>query len=49
VIQSYEPGEDWVYCYADDLLTELPDLEDSPSHPPGWSPGPPRNWREQAA
>jgi hypothetical protein len=23
VIQSYEPGEHWVYCYVDDLLVPL--------------------------
>ena len=23
VIRSYEPGEDWWYCYADDLLFEV--------------------------
>lgn len=33
LIQSYEPGEDWFWCYVDDLLVELPDLGTSPSHP----------------
>ena len=47
LIQSYEPGEDWVYCYADDLFIEGPEFEDSPSHPRGWSPGPPRDWRRR--
>ena len=23
IIQSYQPGEDWVYCYADDVFIEL--------------------------
>ena len=23
IIQSYEPGEEWWYCYADDLAFEL--------------------------
>jgi uncharacterized UBP type Zn finger protein len=22
IIQSYQPGEDWVYCYADDVFIE---------------------------
>jgi uncharacterized UBP type Zn finger protein len=32
LIQSYEPGEDWWYCYADDLAFEV---EGAPSfsHP----------------
>ncbi len=47
VIQSYEPGEDWVYCYEDDVYLEGPEFADSPSHPPGWSPGPPREIRQQ--
>jgi hypothetical protein len=41
IIQSYEPGEDWLWCYPDELMFELPDMQDSPSHPEGWSPGPP--------
>jgi hypothetical protein len=41
IIQSYEPAEDWLWCFIDELLFELPQLKDSPSHPPGWSPGPP--------
>lgn len=24
VIRSYEPGESWAYCYADDRLAEIP-------------------------
>jgi uncharacterized UBP type Zn finger protein len=47
VIQSYEPREDWVYCYADDAFMEAEEFGDSPSHPPGWSPGPPREWRRR--
>jgi uncharacterized UBP type Zn finger protein len=23
IIQSFEPGEDWFYCYADDLAFEI--------------------------
>lgn len=33
LIQSFEPGEDWIYCYADDVAFEVPDLTPSPSHP----------------
>ena len=45
IMQSYEPGEDWLYCVEDDLMFEMDDMMDSPSHPPGWSPGPPREAR----
>jgi hypothetical protein len=31
VVQSYEPGEDWYWCYADEVAFEIPDLP-SPSH-----------------
>lgn len=43
IIQSYEPGEDWLWCYLDNLGFEIPTMVNSPSHPPGWSPGPPKN------
>lgn len=33
LVQSFEPGEDWVFCYVDEVGLELPDLADSPSHP----------------
>jgi hypothetical protein len=33
VIRSYEPGEDWWYCYADDLAFEVDGAGPSPSHP----------------
>jgi hypothetical protein len=32
IIQSFEPGEDWYYCYVDDFAFEIPDSP-SPSHP----------------
>jgi len=32
VIRSYEPGEDWWYCYADDLMFEIPGAPAAPSH-----------------
>ena len=41
IVQSYEPGEDWLWCYVDDLGFEIPSLTPGPSHPEGWSPGPP--------
>ena len=43
IVQSYEPGEDWYWCYVDEAAFELEGGADSPSHPPGWSPGPPAN------
>jgi hypothetical protein len=33
VVQSFEPGEDWFYCFEDDALFFLDDFQDSPSHP----------------
>jgi hypothetical protein len=33
VMQSYEPGEDWFWCYIDDVGYELDDGPPSPSHP----------------
>jgi hypothetical protein len=32
IIQSFEPGEDWFWCYADELAFEIPGAP-SPSHP----------------
>jgi uncharacterized UBP type Zn finger protein len=32
IAQSFEPDEDWLYCYADDLMFMVPDLTASPSH-----------------
>lgn len=32
VVQSFEPGEDWLWCYADEIAFELPLLTPSPSH-----------------
>ena len=31
VIQSFEPGEDWFYCYVDDIAFEIAGAP-SPSH-----------------
>jgi hypothetical protein len=34
LIQSFEPGEEWVSCYVDDLMFELDGMPvPSPSHP----------------
>ncbi len=33
LMQSFEPGEDWVYCFADEVTLEVPGAADSPSHP----------------
>jgi hypothetical protein len=32
IVQSYEPGEDWYWCYVDDVGFERDDEEPSPSH-----------------
>ncbi len=33
LIQSYEPGEDWIWCYDDEVVFEIESMADSPSHP----------------
>ena len=33
LIRSYEPGEDWWWCYEDELAFEVPDAPPAPSHP----------------
>jgi uncharacterized UBP type Zn finger protein len=33
LIQSYEPGEDWLWCYVDELMFEVAGQGPSPSHP----------------
>src|SRR5689334_353056 len=33
LIRSYEPGEDWWWCYPDDLFFELDGAPPAPSHP----------------
>jgi hypothetical protein len=33
VVQSYEPREDWFWCYVDELGFEVPGHSPSPSHP----------------
>src|SRR5256885_17127636 len=31
VARSFEPGEDWFWCYADDVAFEIPELNPGPS------------------
>ena len=33
LVQSYEPGEDWLWCYVDEFMFEIPGRPPSPSHP----------------
>jgi ubiquitin-hydrolase Zn-finger-containing protein len=33
LVQSFEPGEDWYWCYVDQLAFELAGDAGSPSHP----------------
>jgi hypothetical protein len=33
LIRSYEPGENWWWCYADSLFFEVADAQPAPSHP----------------
>lgn len=33
IIRSYERGEDWYWCYLDDLMFELEGAPAAPSHP----------------
>ena len=32
IIRSYEPGEDWFYCYLDDMTFELEGAPPAPHH-----------------
>ena len=32
LIQSFEPEEDWIWCYVDDLAFEVESDQPSPSH-----------------
>jgi hypothetical protein len=32
VIRSFEPGEDWWWCYADEIVFEIPSADPAPSH-----------------
>ena len=33
VIRSYEPGEEWFWCYVDEVFVELEDAPPAPHHP----------------
>jgi Zn-finger in ubiquitin-hydrolases and other protein len=33
IIRSYEPGEDWFWCYPDELMFEIEDALPKYSHP----------------
>ena len=33
IIRSFEPGEEWFWCYEDDLAFELDGAPPAPSHP----------------
>ncbi len=33
IIQSFEPGEDWLWCYLDATAFEVDELRHSASHP----------------
>ena len=33
LVQSYEPGEEWYWCYLDEVAFELDQDGPSPSHP----------------
>jgi hypothetical protein len=33
LIQSFEPGEEWFWCYPDEAFFEVPGRPPSPSHP----------------
>ena len=33
VVRSFEPGEDWWWCYADQLVFEVPGAGPAPSRP----------------
>ena len=33
LIQSFEPGEEWFFCYADDVAFEVAGRPPSPAHP----------------
>ena len=32
IVRSFEPGEEWFYCYADDLAFEIDGAQPAPSH-----------------
>jgi uncharacterized UBP type Zn finger protein len=34
IMRSVEPGDDWSWCYVDELAMRLPDVRGEPSIPP---------------
>jgi hypothetical protein len=32
LIQSFESGEDWLWCYVDEIAFEIESMRASPSH-----------------
>jgi hypothetical protein len=32
VVQSYEPGEEWIWCFVDSVAVEIEGAEPSPAH-----------------
>lgn len=34
LIRSFEPGEDWWWCYPDELVFQVPGAEPAPSYDP---------------
>jgi uncharacterized UBP type Zn finger protein len=32
LMQSFEPGEDWIYCFADEVTLQVPAAASSPSY-----------------
>jgi uncharacterized UBP type Zn finger protein len=33
LVQSYEPGEEWIWCFVDEVGVEIEGAAPSPSHP----------------
>ncbi len=33
LIQSFEPGEEWIWCFVDEVAVEISGAAPSPSHP----------------
>jgi hypothetical protein len=33
IVRSFEPGEDWWWCYADQVAFDVPSAPAAPSHP----------------
>ena len=33
IVRSYEPGEDWYWCYVDEVAFDLEGAPPAPSHP----------------